>query len=962
MLRLLTFGGLGITPDDGGAAPRLRPPRLALLAVLAAAGDRGVSRDRLASLFWPDADDGRAAHSLRQARYALRQDLGCEVVRTAGSTFVLDEALMSSDVAEFRAALAAGDRARAVALGAEPFLDGFYLPGASAFERWAEEERAHLSASVTAALLFLAAEAAKSGDRDAAVDWWRQLTARDPLSGRFAVGYLKALAARGDRAEGLAFARLHEATVRRELETDPDPEVRRIEGELRGMLSPELARPRVEPPAVSIPVEKSGTPLPSSEAMTDTARTRVATKTGSRTRRAFVLFAATALTVAVTASVARQRRWFGRSDSKPVLAVGFIREDAMPDSQHIGRVLTDMLATNLARVQGLSVLANTRLLELVRPGHDSAAGLADAARRAGASDLLEGQLHGAGSRGLTLEMRRVDLGTGLVKGVYSVTASDQYALVDSVTAAVARPLRLDSPASSIATATTTSPTAYRLYAEGLRSYYLFDYKAALRLLHAALVEDSTFAMAAYYEVLAAAQLGYTLPDGRHVTGARRAVLRLASRAPERERLAITANILAEDWDLRALAVAESLAARYSYDPRSHSTLATVRFQRGDWAGAAAAAERAIVLDSVAETKDAVNCILCHDYSQLGDIYLWADSLEAAERTARRLRAAKPELVDAWYLAALAASRLGDSAAAYTAFRRLANGGADVRHLKLRLDITLDAYDVVEREVQPMLSSSLESEFSTASWSYLIALRNQGRIREATVLHKTGALPGFTTLAVQRTPDGINEAVLAMERGEPRVATEVFAKELRADVSQWSPGIAARKRTWNATLQGMALAAAGDTLAVRALADSVERWGSGSVYGRDRVMHHYLRGMVFAAAGRDSDAAREFAGAISSPTLGFTRVNYELARSLLRLHRPAEAIAALQPALRGEIDASNLYITRTELHELLARAFDAAGKRDSAAAHYRSVVRAWQKADPAYHARRDSAQAWLARNR
>jgi len=115
-----------------------------------------------------------------------------------------------------------------------------------------------------------------------------------------------------------------------------------------------------------------------------------------------------------------------------------------------------------------------------------------------------------------------------------------------------------------------------------------------------------------------------------------------------------------------------------------------------------------------------------------------------------------------------------------------------------------------------------------------------------------------------------------------------------------------------------------------------------------------------AAKHDDAAAREFAAAIHSPSLGFTRVNYELAKSLVRLHRPSEAIAALRPALEGEIDASNLYITRTEIHEVLAHAFDAAGQRDSAAVHYRAVVRAWQRADPSFQARHDSASTWLAR--
>jgi hypothetical protein len=72
------------------------------------------------------------------------------------------------------------------------------------------------------------------------------------------------------------------------------------------------------------------------------------------------------------------------------------------------------------------------------------------------------------------------------------------------------------------------------------------------------------------------------------------------------------------------------------------------------------------------------------------------------------------------------------------------------------------------------------------------------------------------------------------------------------------------------------------------------------------------------------------------------------------------VATLQSSLRGEIDASNLYITRTDLHELLAQAFDAAAQPDSAAAHYRAVLNAWKRADPVYHARRARAETWLAR--
>src|SRR5262245_30553664 len=139
MWRLLTFGGLALESRDGSPPPRIRPQRLAILAVLAAS-DRGVSRERMFGLFWPAADEAHARHSLRQALYALRQELKDEVVVT-GSVLTLDRDRMSSDVDEFRTALEASNHEAAATLASGPFLDGFFLPGAEGFERWVEEER-----------------------------------------------------------------------------------------------------------------------------------------------------------------------------------------------------------------------------------------------------------------------------------------------------------------------------------------------------------------------------------------------------------------------------------------------------------------------------------------------------------------------------------------------------------------------------------------------------------------------------------------------------------------------------------------------------------------------------------------------------------------------------------------------------------------------------------------------------
>ena len=84
------------------------------------------------------------------------------------------------------------------------------------------------------------------------------------------------------------------------------------------------------------------------------------------------------------------------------------------------------------------------------------------------------------------------------------------------------------------------------------------------------------------------------------------------------------------------------------------------------------------------------------------------------------------------------------------------------------------------------------------------------------------------------------------------------------------------------------------------------------------------------ARRNNAAAEgEFRKALYSPNLGYTRVNVALARVLLAQHRPREAISVLRAALRGSLEGSCYYVTRTELQNMLAQAFAAGGQRDSA---------------------------------
>ena len=134
--------------------------------------------------------------------------------------------------------------------------------------------------------------------------------------------------------------------------------------------------------------------------------------------------------------------------------------------------------------------------------------------------------------------------------------------------------------------------------------------------------------------------------------------------------------------------------------------------------------------------------------------------------------------------------------------------------------------------------------------------------------------------------------------------------------------------WSLTHEAGALAAAGDTLRLSALADTIEAYGRGTNLGRDSRIHHHVRGLLLAARGSDSTAVAEFRRATFSVTGGYTRTNVEMAKALIRLGRYADAVAILEPALRGSLEASNLYVTYPEIRLLLAEAYAGAGRTRS----------------------------------
>jgi tetratricopeptide (TPR) repeat protein len=267
----------------------------------------------------------------------------------------------------------------------------------------------------------------------------------------------------------------------------------------------------------------------------------------------------------------------------------------------------------------------------------------------------------------------------------------------------------------------------------------------------------------------------------------------------------------------------------------------------------------------------------------------------------------------------------------------------------RDEIRWGHYQAADRALREDAAGSNEALRREAWWLLMLSLRDQGRLREADSVRRVwqAADQGRGSIANQN-PDAL---MLGMEMGHP----EVSIRSMRHDAERTArsndpPGIRNRYLVWFLSLAGTVYGAAGDTAVLRRLADSVETLGETSQFGRDARLHYFLRGLLLQRQGRHAEAVDAFRRSIFSLTDGYTRINLMMARSLLELHRSGEAIAVLRPAIRGGVDGSNTYTSRTELHEAMALAFEQAGRTDSARVHWRAVESAWRLADSVFRNR------------
>jgi DNA-binding SARP family transcriptional activator/Tfp pilus assembly protein PilF len=243
MLVLELFGTLSLRDDTARvplAAQQKRP--LGLLAILALGGKQGMSRHRIEAYLWPESNAARARHALDQAVYAIRHNLGSDVILSTGQELRLNQEFVSPDIWKFDDAVASKQWAEAVEIYKGMLLDGFHFGESRELETLIDAERGRVLLEYQTAIERLADGSSKAGDHSQDVTWRRKLANSDPLSAAAAKKLILALAAGGDRAAAVKKAREYQELVRQDLGMEPDSEIESlISSLLRSPAAPAIA-------------------------------------------------------------------------------------------------------------------------------------------------------------------------------------------------------------------------------------------------------------------------------------------------------------------------------------------------------------------------------------------------------------------------------------------------------------------------------------------------------------------------------------------------------------------------------------------------------------------------------------------------------------------------------------------------------------------------------------------------
>lgn len=414
-VRVTVFGGLGVN-RSGAPSSALAGQRkcLALLAILAVAGRRGIARDKLMALLAPEVDTERARNALSQVVFRVRRALGPHIV-DGKDELALSVGRATSDISEFERALAEHRLEDAAECYRGPFLDGFYLREAREFEQWTADVRSRLEQKYLSALDELASAACRCGDVAGAVGWCRRRVEADPFNTLAARQLVLALMANGDRDGALRFGLAYAERIRLEFDTEPDANFSELVRAVRiGQAPPGVANGSITigrtggPSRVAIDSVATGRTSGAAAGNTEREETRPLPRGVKR-----LAVAATLGAMLFGAEVLS-----GWSPGRPPLVM------VPPFVNATGDTSLDT-ESNLATTWSTDAIVATGLLRVVASTGQSRVlpvrgnvppldrdRLLDAARRRGATFVILGSLEKRGADSIDLSMRVIRANTG----------------------------------------------------------------------------------------------------------------------------------------------------------------------------------------------------------------------------------------------------------------------------------------------------------------------------------------------------------------------------------------------------------------------------------------------------------------------------------------------------------------------------------------------------------------------
>jgi DNA-binding SARP family transcriptional activator len=524
------------------------------------------------ALLWPELDFDRARNNLKQLVFSLRRALSPDVFGATGATLRLDPSVITVDVWAYEKSITDGALEGAVARYGGPFLDGFSVPGLTEFERWVETERERLSRMHAETLDTLADRAQRAGQFEIAAAWRRHLAALDPLSSRYAVPFVRALADAGDVPGALRHAMLYERLVRSELDADVGPDMRLLVAQLRLRAENTTAR-AITSGEVAIltgqiraaaEVEKLGPPQHGAPPRQSRLRDAIRGVLPRGNPRRFAIVCLTVVDLLVV-GLASRTQFFSPTpamgevppDVPATVAVFAFDGRATPLTGELARATAELLTASLDGGTGLTAItapADAQPEMRTLSADSSVVDAASAARtagRLGARLFVLGRIVEVGGRlRVTASLHdRARTDPPLARASAEGSANEMFEVVDRVASQLlaGRFPGTRGALARVAAMTSNSLPAAKAYFAAEQQMGNGRFSAALDALRDAVRLDTGFAVAYYRMSRAAELIGNDVATRSAVTSA----VRFASRLDDHYRRVLIAAAAREDGDIAA---------------------------------------------------------------------------------------------------------------------------------------------------------------------------------------------------------------------------------------------------------------------------------------------------------------------------------------------------------------------------------------------------------------------------